>query len=296
MYPTSQEFQEKIKQQFDRRTFGKVQIDYTSPFLDQSITVATNENANVSFPSQTADSVPEPFAKIASLDGSWVLDGTYAFAPVTTEEAETKQMGWWGKQLAGTGGAFSAPYPTLTVTFFPRPITKLQAVGDSKRQEWPVDFNIKLYDGNNTLLYTETVAGNTEIAWSKVLDEPITQVEKMTLEITKWSHPGRQAKILEFFTSIQETYEDDDIIFLHLLEEREVSHGSLPVGNISANEIYIELNNASRKFDAGNAASPLHNLLKPNRRIRAWLGVEIERTWEAFSNKTWGELKEGVIT
>ena len=159
MYPTSQEFQEKIKQ-IDRRTFGKIQIDYTSPFLDQSITVATNENANVSFPSQTADSVPEPFAKIASLDGYWVLDGTYAFAP-TPQEAETKQMGWWGKQLAGTGGAFSAPYPILTISFFPRPITKLQAVGDSKRQEWPVDFNIKLYDGNNTLLHTETVTGNT---------------------------------------------------------------------------------------------------------------------------------------
>ena len=37
MYPTSQEFQEKIKQQIDRRTFGKVQIDYTSPFLDLSL-------------------------------------------------------------------------------------------------------------------------------------------------------------------------------------------------------------------------------------------------------------------
>lgn len=273
MYPTSREFQEKIKKQFDRRTFGKIQIDYTSPFLDQSISVVANENANVSYSAQTADAVSEPFAKIASLDGSWVLDGTYALAP-TPQEAETKQMGWWGKQLAGTGGALSAPYPTLTVTFLPRPIMKLQVVGDSKRGEWPVDFNIKLYDGNNTLLHTETVTGNTEIAWSKVLDEPITQVEKMTLEITKWSHAGRQVKILEFFTSIQETYEDDDIIFIHLLEEREVSHGSLPIGNISSNEIYIELNNASRKFDAGNTASPLHNLLKPNRRIRAWIGIE----------------------
>ena len=92
MHPTSQEFQEKIKQRIDRRIFGKVQIDYTSPFLDQSITVAANENANASFPSQTADSVAEPFSKIASLDGSCVLDGTYTLAP-TPQEAETKQMG-----------------------------------------------------------------------------------------------------------------------------------------------------------------------------------------------------------
>ena len=274
MYPVTTEFLDKITAR-ERDITAKVKIDYTDPFLDQSIIVAANETANVSFPSQTADSVPEPFAKIASLDGSWVLDGTYALAP-TPQEAEVKQMGWWGKQLAGTGGAFSTPYPTLTVTFFSRPITKLQAVGDSKRQEWPVGFNIKLYDGNNTLLHTETVTGNTQIAWSKTLDEPITQVEKMTLELTKWSHIGRQAKILEFFTSIQETYESDDIILIHLLEEREVSQGSLPVGNISANEIDIRLNNETRKFDAGNKQSPLYQTLKANRRIKVWLGVEVE--------------------
>jgi hypothetical protein len=288
MYPVSQEFIDKIKAD-ERQVFAKLQVDYTDPFLDQSISVEANENANVSFPSQTADSVPEPFAKIASLDGSWVLDGTYALAP-TPQEAEVKQMGWWGKQLAGAGGAFSTPYPTLTVSFFPRPITRLQAVGDSKREEWPVDFNIKLYDGNNTLLHTETVTGNTEIAWSKVLDEPITQVEKMTLEITKWSHAGRQAKILEFFTSIQEVYEGDDILLVHLLEEREVSQGSLPVGNISANEIDIRLNNETRKFDAGNKQSPLYQTLKANRRIRAWLGVEIEGVWAVFGDRTWNEV------
>ncbi len=271
MYPVSQEFIDKIRG--EDKIHAKIQIDYTDPFLDQSIEVITSENANVSFPSQTADAVAEPFAKIASLDGSWVLDGTYALAP-TPQEAETKQMGWWGKQLAGIGGAFSAPYPTLTVSFFPRPITKLQAVGDSKRQEWPVDFSIRLYNGNNTLLYTETVTGNTQVAWSKTLDEPITQVEKMELEITKWSHPGRQAKILEFFTSVQEVYEGDDILLIHLLEEREVSQGSLPVGNISANEIDIRLNNETRKFDAGNKQSSLYQLLKANRRIKAWLGVD----------------------
>jgi len=201
-------------------------------------------------------------------------------------------MGWWGKQLAGIGGAFSAPYPTLTVSFFPRPITKLQVVGDSKREEWPVDFNIKLYDGNNTLLHTETVTGNTQIAWSKTLVEPITQVEKMTLEITKWSHTGRQAKILEFFTSIQEIYEGDNIIFIHLLEEREVSQGSLPIGNISANEIEVRLNNSSRKFDAGNKQSLLYGMLRANRRIRAWLGAvkDSETEWDDLQGLDWGDL------
>ena len=67
------------------------------------------------------------------------------------------------------------------------------------------------------------------------------------------------------------------LYFIHLLEEREVSQGSLPVGNISANEIDIRLNNESRKFDAGNKQSPLYQTCGRRggkRRISAWLGVD----------------------
>ena len=298
MYPVSTEFMEKMKND-RRRVLAKVTIDYTDPFLDQSIEVTASEYANVSYPDQTANGLLEPGAKYASLDGSWVLDGSYALAP-GLPQAAINELGWWGKHLSGTDGAFMQPYPTLTITFMPRPITKLQAVGDSKRQEWPVDFSIRLYNGNNTLLYTETVTGNTQIAWSKTLAEPITQVEKMTLELTKWSHTGRQAKITEFFTSIQETYEGEDIISINLLEEREVSTGSLPVGNISSNEIDIMLSNESRKFDAGNVASPLHNLLKPNRRIRAWIGIEKDngdKEWVPlgmFWSGDWSAPEDGI--
>lgn len=271
MYPVSGYFLDKIRSDY-LRTFGRIVIDYTDPFLDQSITVAASEQANVSYPAQTADGVAEPFAKIASLDGSWILDGTFPLAP-SPEEAETYQMGWWGSQLADVNGYFATPYPTLTVTFFSRPITQLKVVGDARRGEYPVDFVIKLYGNGDLLKYTESVTGNTQVSWSKTLTSPVTEVVKMTLEISRWSHPGRQVKILEFFTSVQEVYEGDDILLIHLLEEREVSQGSLPIGNISANEIDIQLNNETRKFDAGNTQSPLYQLLKPNRRIRAWLGV-----------------------
>lgn len=271
MYAVTQGFLDKIKAN-NRRVYGKVAIDYTDPFLDQSIQVTASEQASVSYPAQTADAVAEPFAKIASLDGSWVLDGTYALAP-GPDEAKTMQMGWWGSQLAQADGTFVAPYPTLTVTFFSRPITQLKVVGDNKRGEYPVDFVIRLYNSANTLLHEEIVTDNTSVTWQKTLTSAITQVTKMVLEIRKWSHPGRQAKILEFFTSIQETYEGDDVLLIRLLEEREVSQGSLPVGNISANEIDIRLSNETRKFDAGNTQSPLYQLLKQNRRIRAWLGT-----------------------
>ncbi|WDU82262.1 hypothetical protein [Caloramator sp. Dgby_cultured_2] len=272
MYSVSQNFLEKIKA-VERRVFAKVQIDYTDPFIDQSINVSANENANISYPQQAVDAVTEPIGKIASLDGSWVLGEDWVLAP-GENESRTKQMGWWGSKISDSSGYFTQPYPTLTVTFFSRPINQLKVVGDNKRGEYPKDFVIKLYDSIDSVIYTETVTNNNQITWQKNLATPITQVVKMTLEISRWSHGGRQVKILEFFTSIQETYEGDDILLINLLEEKEVSQGSLPVGNISSNEIDIRLNNENRKFDAGNVYSPLFQLLKSNRRIKAWLGVE----------------------
>src|SRR5690554_3562113 len=273
MYPVSQDFHDKMKAQ-SRRIYGKVQIDYTNPDIDQSIQVSTSENANYSYPSQVSDNIEEPHGKIASLDGSWILDGTYVLAP-TPEESEELQMGWWGSQLSDSSGNYTAPYPTLAVTFAPRPIRSLQVIADNKRKEWPVNFEINLYS-NDTLMHTETVTDNTNIFWSTDI-ERVNEITKMELVITKWSHANRQVKILEFFTSIQETYEADDILLINLLEEREVSQGSLPVGNISSNEIDIRLVNENGRFDAGNRDSPLYQLLKQNRRIKAWLGTGSEK-------------------
>ena len=274
MYPVTQDFLDKMKA--DRRqVLARAVIDYTDPFMDQSLEISASEQANVSYPEQTADSVQEATHKWASLDGSWVLDGTYHLAP-PPDKLSQYQFGWWGKQLAGADGAFSAPYPTLTVTHLPRPVHTLRVVGDTARQEYPVDFQIKLYAADGTLLYTETVSGNMQVAWSKILSTPILDVVRQVLTITKWSHAGRQAKIIEFFTSMREIYETGDLVSIRLLEEREASQGSLPVGNISSNEITLVLNNEDKKFDVDNEQSPLKNLLKPNRRIQVWLGIDIE--------------------
>ncbi|MFZ5816306.1 MAG: hypothetical protein ACOY93_13580 [Bacillota bacterium] len=272
MEPVTQAFNEAMRAP-ERHVVARVVIDYTDPTIDQSVAVVATEEARIAYPAQTADSVEAAPSRWASLDGSWVLDGSYRLAPDTPEDADRYQMGWWGASLAGLGGAFASLFPTLTVTFLPRPIHSLRVVGDSARAEYPVDFAIRLYDETDTLLHEELVTGNAGVTWSKPLAQSVNSVTRMVLEVTRWSHEGRQVKITEFFTSVQQTYEASDLLEISLLEEREVSQGSLPVGTISANEITIRLSNEDRRFDADNEQSPLYQLLKPNRRIRAWLGV-----------------------
>jgi hypothetical protein len=259
-----------------RQVLARVVIDYTDPFMDQSLEIEANEQANISYPQQTADSVDQTTRKYACLDGTWDLTtGEYYLAP-SADQLTQQQFGWWGAQFCDQDGYFASPYPTLTVTHLPRPIWQLKVVGDAAREEWPVDFQIKLYGPDDTLLKTETITDNDQISWSKTLDPEVLDVAKQELIITRWSLPGTCAKIIEFFTSIREVYETGDLVNLRLLEEREASQGSLPVGNISSNEITLALNNESKKFDIDNDNSPLKNLLKPNRRIQAWLGAEAE--------------------
>jgi len=274
VYPVTQGFMERMRAD-KRQVDVRVTIDYTNWEIDQSIQIDASEQTNVSYPRQVADGVLETTHKWASLDGSWTLDGSYHLAP-EPEDLSRYQFGWWGQQLAGVDGAFAAPYPRLIITHLPRPIHFLRVVGNTAREEWPVDFRVDLYAENGTLLRSEVVTGNSSVDWLLVLPVPVLDVARQELTITRWSHPGRQAKIIEFFTSIQETYYRGDVVEVRMIEEREVSQGSLPVGNISANEISIRLANEGGKFDVTNDQSPLWRLLKPNRRIRVWLGSEDE--------------------
>ena len=297
MFPVTKEFKDKILQN-PRKVFGKVQIDYSDPFIDQSITVLTSENANISYPKQTADGIQDIRSKIASLDGSWVLDGTWTLAPSYADELV--QMGWWGNQLSGVSGNFASPYPSLSVNFLERPIVSLKVVGDNQRQEYPVNFTIDLLNTDNVILHTETIVGNTSIVWEKNLSSAITQVASILLTITKWSHSGRQAKICEFYTMIQEVYEGKDLISFNLLEEMVANSNSLPIGTVSSNDFSLKLSNKTKKFDAGNTQSPLYGQLKANRRIKAWLGIERDDLTKEFVplgtfwSKDWDVPSNGV--
>jgi len=274
MYETSTRYQEKVLAP-KRQVLGKVTIDYSVAGLDGSIVVSANENAYITQNAQVVNDVEEATHKWANLDGSWKLDGTYYLCPDTADAAVNNEMGWWGKSLAGgagVDGVFAEPYPALTVEFSARVVSALKVVGDSMREEYPVDFNIYLYDASDVLLHTEITTGNISVIWNTTITK-VSNVKKMVLEIIKWSHDGRQAKILEFFTNMSETYEGDDLFNISLLEERDISNGSLPIGNISSNELDISLFNRDRKFDAGNIDSKLYQMVKPNRRVRAWLGL-----------------------
>jgi hypothetical protein len=250
-----------------RKIYGKVEITYTDPFLDGDLTInasETNRATNVKDVSDGFDTVEHKYFSLHNNK----LDGTYH--PVPTQEP----VGWWNNTLSNGTGMFDQP-PQITVTFeTPRPVVNLKVAGDNQLNNYPVDFTIELYDASNTLLHSEQVVDNTQLIWNKAISE-VQSVAKLVLTISKINKPYSVAKITEFYTAVRETYYNDDIIDIDLLEELEYPTGTISISAISANEIDITLDNKNNKFSEGSTISSVWKYLKKNRKVKAWLGVEI---------------------
>ncbi len=255
-----------------RKVRAKVEVTWTDPFIEKSIEIETTDNNRASFPVQVCNLQHEVHYKYISFDEIVALDGSFHPAPGTEDEAYNYELGWRGNTVSGVDGGFSEPYPQIKISFTARPILALLVVGDNQYNEYPVDFSI-IVKKAGIALHTYVVTGNNALKWIlDISNDNITEADEMILTITKWNSPGKVVKITEFYTSIIETYEGDDIISLNLLEEMELSDGSLPIGNISSNELDLKLQNSHNKYFPSNTASIFHTLVKPNRRIRAWLG------------------------
>jgi hypothetical protein len=269
-----------------RKSVAKIDIVWTDPFIDTTIQTSANDENRISWPSQCADLNEIPTRKWAYLHDGFKADGTFYPCPDTAELAKENQMGWWGATACDAQGDFEvALYPTLTLTFSERPILALLVVGESIYNEFPVDFQVKIYTTGDVLAHTETVNGNDKVRWFKYIPElAINTAVKMELIITKWSAVSTIVKITEFYTTVVESYDGTDIVTMSLLEERLISDGALPIGNISANEIDLELQNirifknsqfVQDPFFPSNTNSYLHRLLKQNRKITAYVGFQL---------------------
>lgn len=262
-----------------RQTFARVTITYSSPFLDANITVTASNTAYSTSPQQTADSITNTPYKWLQL-GQNVLDGT--FHPLSGS------VGWWDTTLSTAGGLVSPP-AVLTVTFDARPVYSLLVTGDTLLNVYPVDFTVKLYDVSGTLLLTQTVTGNTLVSYTaNIAYTP--NVCSMVLSVTKINVVGTTCKIVEFYTAVQETYEGDQILSVRLLEEQVYDNQSLPIGNVSSNEVDIRLSNQNGYFDPGNVNSPIRALMKRNRKVQLWFGTMIGSDIEWYPMGTFWTL------
>ena len=285
-----------------RKFYGKLEITWSDSFIDNTIAASVNDSNPVndwySLIGQVMDESLSTTRKWAHLDGELVPDGTYYPMPGNALQAAENQVGWYGAEESDSSGEWLID-PTLTTTFAARPMSALSICGDNINGEYPVSFEVKIYtlatdvspvltesvvDGVGTgwVLSKINVGDSQAVKWDRTLVTEINSCEKMELIIKKWSDTGRVVKITEFYSAITITYTDDDIVSIKLLEESEIADGTLPVGNISCNELVVELQNVGNQFFYNNTASPIHTQLKINRKIVAYVGIKLADSSETI--------------
>lgn len=254
-----------------RQVFGKVEVTYAAPFLGDDLNITSDQIGRYTSVSSIADNVLHAEYKWASCHDN-KLDGTYHPMPTTT--SRKYHVGLWGTVLSDSTGSFISK-PVVTINFKSRPIYYLKVSGDDKLNNYPVDFTLDVYNSTDTLVYTEHVINNNQALWYMDLNPVINDVIKVVLTINKINKPNQVFKITEFFNSIVETYYNNGIVNMHLLEELDYIESSVTLGAISSNELDVVLDNSTGKFNIMDPSIPLANLIKRNRRVKAWLGAEI---------------------
>jgi len=269
MLDVSSEYQTAIDSH-TRKLYPLIRINYTDAFLDPTITASSADENYVTQTEQMTNGRADTTYKYICCDDQSILDGSYAVLPDTLVSASFNEMGWWSATRTGSTGIVNV---TAQITYGKRKVSSLFIAGDNKRGEYPKDFTVKFYE-DATLIHTETFTGNLLVSLSKTFAQ-IDNINKVVLNVTKWSESNTPVKIVEFTTAVTVEYTGSSIINFNATEEREISNNnSIPAGNISAGIGSFSLVNIERMFDANNTNSKLYGLIKPNALVEMFIGVD----------------------
>jgi hypothetical protein len=270
MYSTSPDFDTAAIATI-RQPKARITITWADPYIDTGVSVNPNIENNISDSLHVADTILETNKLWFLLDGNSKLDNSYKLFPIPHQS--NYEVGWYGNEFSDGSGEFIID-PEIVVEFTKKPIYGFIIAGENTLNQYPVDFTVYVYNGVS-LEDTIAVVGNTELVYNG--DTYVTEADSIKLVIHKWSEINAVVKILEFYSTIIRTYEGDTIKSISVLEEREIRDGTTPIGNISSNEITVELQNIEvdgviDPFFPGNSASDLNLLLKPGRKVEIEMG------------------------
>lgn len=240
-----------------RKIYGRVEIIYSDEELSREFQTTESGNSEISHPDETYLLPSIPTVKACTMDGNATMDGTFQMMD------DTCIVGWWGGRLSDANGNFSTPQ-YIELSFVQRPVITWRVIGDTKLNQYPVDFTVE-YKRNGKTIHTDTVKGNASVDVG--LTSVFTDITSVRLTITKWSAPNACVKILRSFDRLYEVYDGEVLQSFEVNEEMCAADGNY---NINSDTMTVSIHNTDRKFDRGY----LRSLLLLDRKIRPSIGVE----------------------
>ena len=240
-----------------RKVYGKVEIIYSDADISKDLETTESGNSDISHPQEVYRGYASPTVRACTMDGNCTMEGSWQMID------DTCKCGWWSGSLSNAEGVFSSP-PYIELAFVQRPIISWKIKGDSKLNQFPVDFKIE-YKNNGTVVATEQIEGNDLL--EVILTPKVEDITSVRMTITKWSQPNACAKIMQFYETLFETYEGDAVQMFEVNEELGAADGNY---NINSDTMTVSLYNEERKFDKGY----LRSLMVLDRKVMPYIGVE----------------------
>lgn len=173
-----------------------------------------------------------------------ILSG--GFTAVNREPPHEKN-GYIGTQISAEDGSYESP-PVITIELPKTFTTLLEGVsiawGTAYDAECADTFKVTVYSGTNVVM-EKTVSGNRDKV-SQISYE-LESYSKVTVEIQKWSLPGRRPRVAYILLGIEHTYLRESVTKYSHAMECDLLSNELPTVDIS-----FEVDNLDMTFDPDN--------------------------------------------
>ncbi len=204
----------------------------------------------------------------------WRLDGTASLFP---DQTDGKEWGLWSAALSDAQGTL-AQQPEVDIVFSePHSSVGLTLWFDTLKDDYPKDFTVTWYDGQQQVLASYQAADNTQSCCKVMVGVENYQQIHLTFENT--NRPYRYLRLAEIDFGVSEVYDGDSLMSSGILQEMDPL-----TSRVSAGRLNFVLDNSDSRFNILNPQG-IYRFLQRRQKFEVRFGVLTASGWEWMN---WG--------
>ena len=265
MIQSSEAFQAAVTAD-SRRVLLRAVIEIIDPDITYQASTFSGE-APFSQAAQIYDKDMDISPAYATLERNrWLLDGTFQIFPNDYQNAG--QQGWASDVLSGDDGSFATP-PWVQLNF--SNVSILQACSvyfpSAEHDGVPDTFTVEVVQGE-TAYFSQTVTGNR--ASSASFDGfTVQNPDYILVTVSKWSLPGRRARVPEIIPGLYEAWSGDTIAAFTVTQQANFACLALPYGTCQ-----LSMDNLDRRFEP-RSKDGIFQSIEERQGIQTAIGVRL---------------------
>lgn len=244
MQQVSQDWKENQNQTLVSESNIEISLKMTDPDAFEDASASDNGHPYFSYTGNIVSDGDKSILPYATLErNQWLLDGNRAIVP----DSGNGETGYIGSVICGSNGKFSSN-PIVTVSFTQVHLNLLQGVTirwSEFLEEYATEFIVTAYNGN-TVVASQTVQDNTNVLSIVTFD--ISNYNRITVEIVKWSIGHRRARIDELFIGVYKIFAKKDVFSYSHTNTVDPISAELPKAEVS-----FSIDNVDNAYNPYNA-------------------------------------------